>query len=130
MDDDEKRPLVKQLQPSGDIRDLHVPMAIELSLATSAKLADMGELEKTLDQAVQEVLKRFEGNGFQVFIRAGFVRPMAKEDLVEIVPRKFHMLSREGRQTCDTQYVAKRYLTKNSEKVTCRKCMKLLGKIE
>lgn len=123
-----KSPLLKRLGPDREISKLPVPMAIDLSFVTSAKAEDAAILEKVLELAVQDVLKRFERDGFKTYIREGLVRPITKEELLSILPRKTHMgWSGDKGWLCDTPHVAARNISFDEQKVTCRSCLKKLG---
>jgi hypothetical protein len=126
-DDNGRQPLHKRLPQSDDIHDMQVPMAIEVDFVTSAKLSDMGILETVLDLAVKDLQKRFEKDGFKCFLRTGLVRPMTQEELLTIIPRKVHM-ARDAQQICDTPHVSKKNLTEDPDDVTCKKCLKILGR--
>lgn len=106
---------------------MQVPVAIDLSFATSAKLDDMGILEQVLAKAVDDVLKRFEKDGFRIFVRAGVVRPMTQEELLSIIPRKVHMTNGLDGWLCKTAHVSPKNVTSDATEVTCKLCLKVMG---
>ena len=122
-DEDDKRPIYKKLDPSEEIGDIQCPMSIELHFATTSKISDMPILEKVLERAIEDVHKRFEKDGYKVYVRTGLVRPMTQEELVSLIPRKVHF-RQNGRQICDTTHVAAKNLTDNRAEVTCKLCLK------
>jgi len=75
---DRKRPLLKRFEADEGIQDLQVPMSVELSFATSAKISDTELLEKVLGRAVEDLGKRFEKEGFKLYMRTGLVKPMTQ----------------------------------------------------
>ncbi len=123
-----KSPLNKRFGPSSDVGSMQVPMAVDLSFATSAKLDDMEILEKVLELAVADVVKRFEKDGFKVIIRAGQVRPMTQEEFLSILPRKVHMSDGAGDWICDTSRVSLKNVTTDAEQVTCKSCLNRMGR--
>jgi hypothetical protein len=114
-----------KLEPSEDLGQMMVPVAIDLSFVTSVKLEDMPILEQVLAKTTEDVLKRFQKDGFKVFVRAGVVRPMTQEELLSILPRKVHMAHEDG-WLCDTAHVALKNVTDNRDDVTCKLCLKKL----
>jgi len=126
---DRPRPLLKRLQPDEDIQDLNVPMSVELSFATSAKISEAGVLEQVIEKAILDLEKRFAKEGFKLYMRAGLVKPMTQEELLSILPRKIHMAHKvNGRsaQICETPHVSYKNLTSNEAEVTCKRCLKLI----
>lgn len=120
-----KKPLLKRIEPSEDIRDIQCPMSIEVSFATSAKISDMGVLDKVLEVVIAEARKKFESEGFKTWVRVGLVKPMTQEELLTIIPRKMHFM-RDGRQVCRTEFVSPKNLTDDPKEVTCKLCLKVL----
>jgi hypothetical protein len=126
----ERRPLLKRLEADEDIQDLNVPMSIEMSFATSAKISEMGILEQVIEKAVGDLEKRFAKEGFKLYVRTGLVHAMTQEELISILPRKVHMAEvRDGKalkQICETPHVSYKNLTTNETEVTCKRCLKLI----
>jgi len=117
-----------KVPPSSDLTEMVVPVAIEVSLATSVKLDDIPILEKVLEKAVEDVLKRFEKDNFRIFVRTGTVRPMTQDELLSIIPRKVHMALASGLWLCTTPHVSPKNLTQNPDEVTCKLCLKVMEK--
>lgn len=116
-----------KIEPSEDIGDLVVPMSVELSFATTSKVSDTTLMEQVLALAIEDVQKRFEKDGFKLYIRAGNVRPMTQEELLTLIPRKIHMADGvDGAQICTTPHVSAKNLTTDASKVTCKLCLKAL----
>lgn len=126
---DAPKPLLKRLGADEDILDLVVPISVEISFATSAKISDMAILEKVLERALEDAQKRFDKEGFKLYVRSGLVKPMTQEELLAVLPRKVHM-AREinGRlsQICETPHVSHKNLTTNETEVTCKRCLKVI----
>lgn len=123
-------PLNKRIGPSEDIGSMSIPMAVDLSFATSAKSDDADILEKVLDLAIQDVIKRFERDGFKVFIRAGQVRPMSQEELLSLIPRKVHLSNGADGWLCETPRVSMKNVTREWTAVTCKSCLNRMGRQE
>jgi hypothetical protein len=125
----ERRPLLKRFGPDEDVLDLQVPISVEISFATSAKLSEMPILEKVIERAIADAQARFEREGFKFYVRAGVVKPMTQEELLSILPRKVHMARETGgnlKQICETPHVSQKNLTLNEDEVTCKRCLKIL----
>lgn len=117
--------LGKKLEPSEDLATMQVPFAIDLDIATSAKIEDLPILEQVLTKAVEDVLKRFAKDGFRAFLRTGVVRPMTQEELLACIPRKIHISNGHGGWKCATAHVASKNITIDWAQVTCKLCQKL-----
>lgn len=130
MSDDPRKGVFGRIPPSDDLGKMMVPTAIDLHFVTSAKLDDQEILEQVLQLAIDDVLKRFQKDGFQTFLRGGQVRPMTQEELLSIIPRKVHMATDSDRGwLCDTPHVSLKNVTANKAEVTCKKCLKKLGSV-
>jgi hypothetical protein len=124
-------PVFKRLGAVDDegLLDLNVPISVEVKFATGAKIRDMALLEAVIDLALADVEQRFEKEGFKLYARGGLVKPMTQEELLAMVPRKKHMAREHGpgmRQICDTPHVARKHLVTSIDKVTCKRCLKLI----
>lgn len=130
MGDERRRPISKRLPPDENIQDLNVPMSVELSFATSAKISDMSVLEKVIELALGDLERRFAKEGFKLYLRTGQVRPMTQEELLSILPRKVHMAREQSggvlKQICETAHVSWKNLTTNPDEVTCKRCLRLI----
>lgn len=130
IEDERPRPLYKRMSDDKDVHNLVVPMSIELSYVTSAKIADMPALEKLIDHAFQDLEARFEKAGFKLYVRSGLVKAITQADLLTILPRKMHMAQTLSsgvlNQICDTPHVSAKNLTTNEDAVTCKRCLKLI----
>jgi hypothetical protein len=127
---DERRTISKRLQPDENIQDLIVPISVEMSFATSAKISDMSILEKVIELALGDLENRFAKEGFKLYLRTGQVRPMTQEELLSILPRKVHMAREQSggvmNQICETPHVSRKNLTTNTDEVTCKRCLRLI----
>lgn len=124
-------PVFKRLEAADDdgLLDLNVPISVEVKFATGARIRDMVALEQVIDQALADVEARFEKEGFKLYARLGHVKPMTQEELLAMVPRKKHMARQHGsglRHICDTPHVSPKHLVTSIDKVTCKRCLKLI----
>lgn len=58
------------------------------------------------------------------------VRPMSQEELLAIIPRKIHKAAYHVKNgwLCNTPHVSPKNLTDNDSEVTCKLCLRVLGK--
>jgi hypothetical protein len=84
---------------------------------------------QTLVEAFQEELKAkfVEAGGRDPHGRWAEARQATKEEVLHFTPRKLHFTEDGTTHLCDTAYVAKRNLTRDREKVTCKLCRRKLG---
>lgn len=84
---------------------------------------------QTLVEAFQEELKAkfVAAGGLDPHGRWAEARQATKEEVLHFTPRKLHFTKDGEAHLCDTAYVAKRNLTRDREKVTCKLCRRELG---
>jgi hypothetical protein len=120
----DRKPLSKRIEAEEAVRNISVPISLEVKLVTSSKLSEMGLLEHVLDLALKDVKERFTKEGFVLHVAGGSVRPMAQDELLALLPRKMHLTLNGGEsQACKTEYVARKQLTEDHTKVTCKRCL-------
>ncbi len=111
------------------------PLVPKFPIATVVEISIIGVFPASEYPALQTAIDKFQEELREKFIALGGrdphprwaeARQASKEEVLHFTPRKMHM-ERGGRQICDTAYVARRNLTRNREKVTCKLCMRKMG---
>lgn len=105
-----------------------VSVALEFRAFLSGQIDDLGEMHEEFNAAVRAFYAKCEQKGVAIIQANGVMRGLTREEAIVLIPRKIHM-NQDGRHICDTPFVAKKYLTDNEEQVTCRLCLKKLGRI-
>ncbi len=127
----ERPKLTRTIEPpenSMDVEDMVVPVCVDITVVTNSKLSEFPILDKVLNLAVKDALARFEKEGFRAFLHHGKVRPMSQDELLSILPRKVHFVPLPGeKHICDTAHVAKKNLTLDPDKVTCKLCLRKMN---
>lgn len=110
----------------GDGSSVRASVVFEFRAVATGRVDDLGAAFEEFQAATQRFYAACDAAGVSVVQGGGHLRPMTQEELLAVIPRKWH-LEFEGRQLCDTPYVSKRYLTKEKEKVTCKLCLKKMA---
>lgn len=122
---EEEAPSEEEVQ----VRAAKFPIAtcVEISVIGIFPATDYPTLQAIAEKLQEELKAKFiEAGGKDPHGRWAEARPATKEEVLHFTPRKVHM-SERGRQICDTVYVAKRNLTRDREKVTCKLCRRKMG---
>lgn len=98
----------------------------EFRAFVTGRMDDIEAVFEKLDQAVREFYEDCDAKGVSVLQADGLVRPMTRDEILMVVPRKKH-LEVDGRQACRTPHVSQRNLVKDKDKVTCKLCRKLIA---
>lgn len=98
------------------------PISIDLTFVTSGCMADMRVIESVMRWLRDAAHERFTNAGFQVMLKKALVRPMSRNELLALIPRKIHY-EKKGRQICTTSHVSGKNLTKDKTAVTCKLCL-------
>ena len=117
----------RNLTSRKDGAQARVPAVFEFRAMVTGRKADLDKAFEVLDKAVERFYDVCDSTGVSVISGEGHVRPMTKEETLAVIPRKWH-LDRDGRQACQTPHVSKRYLTQDKDKVTCKLCLREMGR--
>jgi hypothetical protein len=120
--EDNRKPLREYIEADEGVYDLNCPMAIELKFVTSSKLSEMEVLREVIKRVREDLLKRFDKEGFPAFVLDGEIRPMTQDELLACIPRKMHLRSGDG-WLCRTARVGAKHITNDRTKVTCKLCL-------
>jgi hypothetical protein len=105
-----------------------IATVVEISAIGIFPASDYTTLQKIADKLRDELLAQFlAAGGRDVYPRWVEVRQATKEEVLCFTPRKVHYTRNGKTQACRTPYVAKRNLTTEREKVTCRLCQREFG---
>ena len=115
-------------KPEAAVAKFPVATVVEVSIIGVFPASAYPTLQ-TLVEAFQEELKAkfVEAGGRDAHGRWAEARQATKEELLHFTPRKLHFTEDGEAHLCDTAYVAKRNLTRDREKVTCKLCRRKLG---
>lgn len=67
--------------------------------------------------------------GVNIHFPTGVLRPMTRDEAVQLVPRKWHFRSGEN-WLCSTEHVSLKNVTDERDLVTCKLCLKEMKKNE
>lgn len=109
-----------------DEENLRASVLLNFEIAMTGKVAALGDIYDEFSKHVEKLYERCEKEGISIIEAKGQMRGLTQEEILRIIPRKYHFQGPDGRQICDTKHVAARFLTRNTERVTCRLCMKKL----
>ena len=108
------------IDPPAERPDIKTTVIVEYRAILTGDMEALGVAADELDK----MFKRFfETTGVSVVSSSGSMRHPSKDEMLALIPRKWH-LEVDDHQLCATPYVAKRYLTKDPSKVTCKLCLK------
>jgi hypothetical protein len=105
-------------------------------VATIVEISIIGVYPASAYPTLQTLVEKFQEQLALAFVEAGGrdphnrwaeARPATKEEVLHFTPRKLHFTEDGDTHACDTAYVAKRNLTRDREKVTCKLCRRKLG---
>jgi hypothetical protein len=112
---------------SNSVKKFPIATVVEISIIGVFPASEYLTLKSAVDELQVELSDRFEKlGGRDAHLRWVDVRPATREETIHFTPRKVHFIQND-RQICDTAYVAKRNLTADREKVTCKLCRRKLG---
>lgn len=104
-------------------------VVLEFSVMLTGSKEELAKAAEAFNTVIRAFYARSQDLGVAVGKSRGYMRALTKEENLTLKPRKYHF-SEDGRHICDTQFVARKYLTTNREKVTCKLCLRRMGEGE
>lgn len=101
-------------------------MILNFEIAMTGKVSVLGAIHDEFIKHVEKLYEQCECEGVSIIEAKGQMRGLTQEEVLRIIPRKYHLSGADGRQICDTKYISARFLTQNTERVTCKLCLKKL----
>jgi len=92
----------------------------------TGRIVDLDAVHAEFSAHAESVYDLCDRLGISVVEARGQMRGMTQEEVLRLVPRRFHMAGPENRQVCKTPHVSQRFLTKDRDKVTCKLCLEEL----
>lgn len=115
------------LPPGSPVETVRATMMAEFLCGVTGTTADLDKAMAIFERLVETFMRRCEKVGVTVHFPQGTFRPMNREEAVAFVPRKFHWAP-EGERVCNTEFVSRKQLTDERNKVTCKLCLRWMEK--
>lgn len=111
---------------TGDTSNVRSSCALEYIAFVTGKEEEIGEAGDRFNELLKDFHAQCEKIGLSLIRTNAGIRPMTQEEILSVVPRKFHLVGTGGSQACSTPFVSPKYLTRDATKVTCKLCKQKL----
>lgn len=110
-----------------DPSKVRASVTMKFEVVMTGKMDKLAEVAENWDVAMESFYAYCESRDVSIVCSSGTMRGLTQEELLFMIPRKYHFMDSECRQVCKTLFVSTKFLTSEPEKVTCKLCLKVMG---